>query len=146
MLSSSVETEILQAENDIKSLQAKLNDIASNHQEQEVHIFQTIQTDCKKNKNLYGLEKLISVFSLGFSRRGIAHLQSRQSGLTDEVRTNREHLTRQIKDQIQQRREKIRQLSAVEQFAKRNFSEFKNVTSTHHQQQQITNATSSQGT
>ena len=39
----SVETEILQAENDIKSLQAKLNDIASNHQEQEVHIFQTIQ-------------------------------------------------------------------------------------------------------
>ena len=40
---SSVETEIIQAENDIKSLQTKLNDIASNHQEQEVHIFQTIR-------------------------------------------------------------------------------------------------------
>ena len=62
-----------------------------------------------------------------FSRRGIAHLQSRQSGLTDEVRTNRESMQRNIKDQIQQRREKIRQLSAVEQFAKRNFSEFKHV-------------------
>ena len=36
-------------------------------------------------------------------------------------------MQRNIKDQIQQRREKIRQLSAVEQFAKRNFSEFKHV-------------------
>ena len=53
MLSSSVETEILQAENDIKSLQAKLNDIASNHQEQEVHIFQTIQTDHKNNSQKF---------------------------------------------------------------------------------------------
>merc|ERR1712226_123668 len=70
---SIVEQEIQQAEDDIKTLQAKLGDISANHQDQEVHIFQTI-------------------------RKSIAHLQTRQSSLTEEVRSNREHMTRTIKE------------------------------------------------